>query len=80
MTGKLSGICDLQSQRLPTVCGVEGFTPLLYMLHPTRGFPPSMGGRHSHGWEATPMGDPIHLMDAFSTTNGPAIHGRRPCS
>ena len=28
-------ICDLQSQRLLTVCGVEGFTPLLYT--PTHG-------------------------------------------
>ena len=28
-------ICDLQSQRLLTVCGVERFTPLLYT--PTHG-------------------------------------------
>ena len=34
-----------------------------------------MDGRLFDGWEATPMIDLIHLVDAFSTTNGPTIHG-----
>ena len=35
-----------------------------------------MDSRDFHGWKATPIVAPIHLVDGFSTTNGPTINSK----